>query len=152
MLETALRMVGNEIRHRARVVREFGPCPRVLATELRLLQVFVNLLLNAAQSMDDGRVGANQIRVGLGTDASGQAVVDITDTGRGIEAQHRDRVFEAYFTTRPARGTGLGLSISRSIVQDLGGEITVLSEPGKGSTFRVSLPGSSLAARPQRRH
>ena len=141
-LESALRLAGNEIRHRARVVRRWGDAPPVLGSELRLVQVFVNLLLNAAQAIDEGRAGANQIAVALACDGRGWATVEITDTGRGMTEEIQARIFEPFFTTRPGCGMGLGLSISRSIVSDLGGEIAVSSTPGQGSSFRVMLPAA----------
>ena len=120
-LESALRLAGNEIRHRARVARSWGEVPPVLGSELRLVQVFVNLLLNAAQAIDEGRAGANEIGVSLARDARGWAVVEITDTGRGMTPEIQARIFEPFFTTRPGCGIGLGLSISRSIVTRAGG-------------------------------
>jgi PAS domain S-box-containing protein len=142
-LESALRLAGNELRHRARVARRWGEAPQVLGSELRLVQVFVNLLLNAAQAIDEGRAGANEVGVSLGRDARGWAVVEIADTGAGMTEEIQARIFEPFFTTRPGCGIGLGLSISRSIVTELGGEIEVSSTPGKGSSFRVLLPPSS---------
>ena len=144
-LESALRLAGNELRHRARVARRWSEAPPVLGSELRLVQVFVNLLLNAAQAIDEGRAGANEIGVSLARDARGWAVVEITDTGRGMTEEIQARIFEPFFTTRPGCGIGLGLSISRSIVTELGGEIAVSSTAGQGQ----QLPGA--AARRRRR-
>jgi PAS domain S-box-containing protein len=142
-LESALRLAGNEIRHRARVVRRWSDVPPVMGSELRLVQVFVNLLLNAAQAIDEGRAGANEVAVSLSRDARGWAVVEIADTGPGMTEEIRARAFEPFFTTRSGCGMGLGLSISRSIVTELGGEIAVSSTPGKGCSVRVLLPPSS---------
>jgi PAS domain S-box-containing protein len=142
-LESALRLAGNEIRHRARVVRRWADAPPVLGSELRLVQVFVNLLLNAAQAIDEGRAGANEVVVSLAVEARGWVVVEISDTGRGMAPEIQSRIFEPFFTTRPGCGVGLGLSISRSIVTELGGEISASSTPGRGSSFRVTLPLSS---------
>jgi PAS domain S-box-containing protein len=147
-LESALRLAGNELRHRARVARRWGDAPPVLGSELRLVQVFVNLLLNAAQAIDEGRAGANEVGVSLARDGRGWALVEITDTGRGMTEEIQARIFEPFFTTRPGCGIGLGLSISRSIVTDLGGMIAVSSTPGKGSSVRVLLPPSSPLPRP----
>ncbi len=142
-LESALRLAGNEIRHRARVVRRWADAPPVLGSELRLVQVFVNLLLNAAQAIDEGRAGANEVVVSLAGEARGWAVVEISDTGRGMTPEIHARIFEPFFTTRPGCGVGLGLSISRSIVTEMGGEISASTTPGRGSSFRVTLPPSS---------
>jgi CheY-like chemotaxis protein/anti-sigma regulatory factor (Ser/Thr protein kinase) len=114
----------------------------VLADASRLGQVFLNLLVNAAQAMVEGDASRNEIRVAVREEA-GQVVVDIADTGAGIAPEHLDRIFDPFFTTKPVGvGTGLGLSICRGIITGLGGEITVESEVGRGTTFHVSLPAS----------
>ena len=137
-------MVWNEIRHRARVVREFGPIPLVEASASKLGQVFLNLLINATQAILEGNVSANEIRVSTGTDEAGRAVVTITDTGTGIAPEVLQRIFDPFFTTKPIGvGTGLGLFLCHGIVKGLGGEITVESEVGKGTRFRIVLPGSA---------
>jgi PAS domain S-box-containing protein len=140
VLETSVRLVGNEVRHKARLVRDYQEIPLVNANELRLAQVFVNLLVNAAQALEEGAAARNEIRLHTRTDARGWAVVEIHDTGRGIPAELRQRVFEPFFTTKPGRGTGLGLSISRTIVDALGGEIGADSAGARGTVFRVALP------------
>jgi len=141
VLESAINLARNEIRHRARTVTEFGEVPRVEATEHRLGQVFLNLLINAAQAIPEGRALENEVRAVTRTDDRGRAVVEIRDTGCGIAPQDLGRIFEPFYTTKPAGvGTGLGLSICQGIVAGLGGEVQVESEPGKGSVFRVILP------------
>lgn len=142
VLESSLRMAWNEIRHRARLVKEYGDIPAVDANEARLGQVFLNLIVNAAQAIREGKAGENVIRVSTGIDsASGRVAVEIRDSGSGIPPQNLSRIFDAFFTTKPAGvGTGLGLSICHRIVTGLGGEISVDSEVGKGTTFRVLLP------------
>jgi PAS domain S-box-containing protein len=146
VLETSVRIVGNEVRHRARLVREYQDIPLVDANELRLAQVFVNLLVNAAQAMEEGAAAENEIRLNTRTDPRGWALVHIHDTGRGIPPELRERVFEPFFTTKPGRGTGLGLSISRTIVDDLGGEIGVGDAPGRGTVFRLAFPPARRAS------
>ena len=139
-LDAALKVVMADLRARARLTFEPGPLPFVLAHEGRLGQVFLNLLTNAVQAIEEGAPDRNEIRVVTRTDATGRAVVEIVDTGTGIPAHLLARVFDSYFTTKPAgKGTGLGLSISQGIVHALGGEITAESEVGRGTTFRVSL-------------
>ena len=141
VLESALNLARNEIRHRARVVTDLGEVPTVEASEHRLGQVFLNLLINAAQAIPEGRADANQVRAVTRTDDRGRAVVEIHDTGCGIEPEHLGSIFEPFFTTKPAGvGTGLGLAICHGIVTGLGGEIRVESQPGRGSVFRVILP------------
>ncbi len=141
VLAFAEKMAGKEMRQRARVLRDVQPVPMVKANESRLGQVFLNLLLNAAQAIPDGATAENEIRIRTRTDGLGRAVVEVSDTGRGIPEEIRARVFDPFFTTKPlGEGTGLGLSICLGIVRSLGGEILLESEVGKGSTFRVALP------------
>jgi PAS domain S-box-containing protein len=143
VLELAISMVGNELGQRARLVRDYQPIPRVLADEARLGQVFINLLLNAAQAVPEGQFANNEIRVLTKTDSEGRAVVEIQDSGVGIAPAALGRIFDPFFTTKPIGvGTGLGLSISRNIVSAMKGEIAVSSEHGRGAVFRVVLPAS----------
>jgi PAS domain S-box-containing protein len=143
VLESAINLARNEIRHRARMVTEFGEVPWVDASEHRLGQVFLNLLINAAQAIPEGRAQENEVRAVTRTDALGRAVVEIRDTGCGIAPGDLGRIFEPFYTTKPVGvGTGLGLSICHGIVTGLGGDVEVESEPGKGSVFRVILPAA----------
>lgn len=156
VLETTLRITANEIRHRARLVRDFGEVPPVRGQEARLGQVFLNLLMNAAHAIPEGHAGEHEIRVRTSVARDGRVAVDVRDTGAGISAAVQQRLFTPYFSTRPiGSGTGLGLSVSHRIVTELGGELGVLeSSPGKGTTFRVLLPpleGVSPAAGPESR-
>jgi PAS domain S-box-containing protein len=140
-LDTAITLVWNEIKHRARLVKEYDGLPAVRANEARLGQVFINLLVNAAQAMPEGEIERNVLRIVGRTDALGNAVVEIHDTGCGIPPEHLDRIFEPFFTTKPVgEGTGLGLAICHGIVSSLGGTLSVQSEVGRGTTFRVVLP------------
>ncbi len=144
-LESSLRMGWNEIRHRARLVKDFAPVPQVDANESRLGQVFLNLVVNAAQAIPEGQTDRNEIRVKTFTDPQGRAVIDISDTGPGIAPDVMKRLFTPFFTTKPVgQGTGLGLSICQRIVTTLGGEITLSSEVGQGTTARVVLPAAKL--------
>jgi signal transduction histidine kinase len=142
VIESSLRMAWNEIRHRARLVKEYGAVPLVRANEPRLGQVLLNLIVNAAQAITEGNVEQNVIRVLTEVDsASGLVAVEVRDTGPGIPPEVLPRIFDAFFTTKPVGiGTGLGLSICHKIVSGLGGEIQVKSEIGKGTSFRVLLP------------
>jgi PAS domain S-box-containing protein len=147
VLDSSINIAWNEIRHRARLVKDYGETPMVEANESRLGQVFLNLLLNAAHAIPEGATESNEIRVSTRTDARGQAVVEIRDTGAGIPAGIRDRIFDPFFTTKSkSEGTGLGLWICSGILSALGGDITVESEVGRGSTFRVTLPPVRLEA------
>ncbi|HEX3867782.1 MAG TPA: response regulator [Gemmatimonadaceae bacterium] len=148
VLESALRMASNEIRHRARLVEQYGDIPPVEGNEGRLSQVFLNLVVNAAQAIPEGNTDANEIRVSTWQDDDGRVVVDITDTGSGIPTDILPRIFDPFVTTKPAGiGTGLGLAICHRIITGLGGEITVESEIGKGTTFRATLPRAKSEAR-----
>ncbi len=141
LLEGALKMSTVIIRHRAQLKREFLAAPDVDALDFQLAQVFINLLVNAAQSIAEGSASQNEVRVRLTTSSEGQAVVEISDTGAGMSSEVLARLFEPFFTTKPAgAGTGVGLSICRNIVEGHGGRIEVKSELGKGSLFRVILP------------
>jgi PAS domain S-box-containing protein len=148
VLETSIRMADNEIKHRARVVRRFDAVPHVSGQGGRLGQVFLNLLLNAAQAIPEGNASGNEVEVIARTDARGRAVVEVRDTGAGIAPEVLPRILDPFFTTkRVGKGMGLGLSICHGIVAGLGGEIEVESKVGVGSTFRVLLPPSTRVRR-----
>jgi CheY-like chemotaxis protein len=137
----AASMVSNELRHRARLVVEAGDVPPVRASASGLGQAFLNLLANAAQAIPEGHAAENVVRVATSTAADGRAVVEVSDSGVGIPPELLPRIFDPFFTTRPVgAGTGLGLSTCHGIVTAAGGEITVESAVGKGTTFRVLLP------------
>lgn len=150
ILEFSLRMVSNEVRHRAHVTKDYGDVPLVEGNASRLAQVFLNLLLNAAQAIPEGRYDSNEIRISTRLHESGRCLVAVRDSGSGIPSEMVTRLFEPFFTTKPAGvGTGLGLAICHRIVTSLGGEIQVESEVGKGTTFRVLLPPARAQAAPQ---
>jgi CheY-like chemotaxis protein len=139
-------MVSSEIRLRAQLVRDYDALPAVWANEARLGQVFLNLLVNATQAIPAGAAAHNEIRVSGHADAAGRAVIEVRDTGSGIEADHLARIFEPFFTTKPLNvGTGLGLALCRAVIGSLDGEITVESAPGAGTVFRIVLPGAKSA-------
>jgi PAS domain S-box-containing protein len=139
-VEHAVSMARNEIRYRARLVTELGLTPQVLASDGKLAQVVLNLLVNAAQAIDEGDVDRNEIRVRLWSEG-GVVYVEVRDTGKGIPRENIGRIFEPFFTTKPVGvGSGLGLPICRKIIEDFGGEISVESEVGVGTRFTVRLP------------
>jgi len=141
ILDGSLAIAGNRLRHRARVERRYAAqLPLVAGNEVRLGQVFLNLLLNAADALPDGHADAHQVVVAAAPDDGGGVVVRISDSGVGMTAAVRDRIFDPFFTSKDVgQGTGLGLSVSLGIVAALGGRIEVTSEPGHGSTFAVHL-------------
>ncbi|NOJ77874.1 MASE1 domain-containing protein [Myxococcus xanthus] len=147
LVPPAVRIISHALRHRARLVEEFGPVPRVSGSEARLGQVLLNLLVNAMQAIPEGNPSMNEVRVRTSTDASGRARVDVVDSGAGIPAHVLPRIFEAFYTTKSSgEGTGLGLAICQQIVRAHGGELEVRSEPGRGSVFSVLLPPARVQA------
>jgi PAS domain S-box-containing protein len=140
VMDSSLRVAQNEIRHRALLVRHYGRVPGVEANEARLGQVFLNLIINATQALDDGRAEQNEICVSTRLEGE-RAVIEVRDTGAGIPPENLARIFDAFFTTKAVGfGTGLGLAICQRIVTDMHGELTVESKVGTGTTFRVALP------------
>jgi signal transduction histidine kinase len=135
-------MAALRIRHRARVVTEFAEVPLVVASEARLGQVFLNLLVNAAEAIGDEDSDRNEIRLRLRAQ-EGSVLAEVEDTGAGIPESVLPRIFDPFFTTKPVGvGTGLGLWVCHGIVTAHGGKIEVHSEAGKGTRFRVILPAA----------
>jgi PAS domain S-box-containing protein len=145
IVESATQLASHEIRHRARLVKSLADTPLVDANEGRLGQVFINLLVNAAQAIPEGQADRHEVRVGTRTDDRGNAVIEVSDTGTGIAPENMPRIFEPFFTTK-GEGTGLGLATSHGAVTSIGGQIRVTSALGQGTTFHVTLP----AAKPWR--
>jgi PAS domain S-box-containing protein len=144
-LDVAAATAAHEIRVRARLVKEYGTVPPAWANEGRLAQVFVNLLVNAAQAIPEGAATDNEIRI-VTREERGLITVEIRDTGTGIAPEDLPRVFEPFFTTKPKGvGTGLGLSISHNIVSALGGTLTAVRLPPRGTMLRVTLRTSNEA-------
>jgi PAS domain S-box-containing protein len=150
VLEVSINMAFNEVRHRAKLVKNYAAVPAVFVDESRLVQVLINLIVNAAHSIPEGNVDRNEIRLATRTDGTGRAVVEVQDTGSGIPEAIQGRIFDPFFTTKPiGTGTGLGLSICHGIVSALGGELTFESNVGHGTTFRVTLPAADIEAQPK---
>jgi PAS domain S-box-containing protein len=147
VLETAVSLSQNELKHSARLTRDYRESPRVMGDEGRLVQVFVNLLVNAAHALKGSAPSDGNVRLCTRTDQQGRAIAEVTDSGSGIPESLREHVFDAFFTTKPVgTGTGLGLSISRNIIEAHGGEIGFESVIGKGTTFRVTMPAATARA------
>lgn len=140
LLDESLAMARNHIEHRATVVKRYGVLPALLGDRSAIGQVFLNLLLNAAQAMPEGPAHDNEITLTTSL-LEGEVAVDIRDTGAGIPADVLPHIFEQFYTTKPiGEGTGLGLAVSHRIVIEHGGHILVESVLGRGSTIRVVLP------------
>jgi two-component system NtrC family sensor kinase len=135
-LESTLNVVGNELKYKVEVEKDYAGLPDIECIPAQLNQVFMNLLINAAQAIPEHG------KITLRTRHEGETVcVEISDSGQGIAPEIITRIFDPFFTTKPVgAGTGLGLSITHGIVHKHQGRIEVASEPGKGSTFRIVLP------------
>jgi PAS domain S-box-containing protein len=145
----ALRVSATQMRTRARVVNDVEPVPPVRASETRLAQVVINLLINAAHAISEGDAEHNTIRVSTATDDQNRVLIRVQDSGGGIPPHVLPRIFEPFFTTKhPGVGSGLGLSICHGIVESFGGEIRVQSTLGEGTTFEVALPPAPLVSVP----
>ena len=142
VLKSSIRMASNETRYRATVVTELEEVPWVMASEPRLAQVFLNLLVNAAQAFPEDRAPHTcVIRLSTQFDQKGTVAIEVRDNGTGMTAEVFERIFDPFFTTKPVGvGTGLGLAVCRNIVESFGGNISATTTLGRGSSFVVSLP------------
>jgi signal transduction histidine kinase len=136
-LEAALTLASNPLKQCAKVVCEFAPTPPVRGLASELTELFLHLLMNAAQALEEQ---PGTVTITTACDAE-WVVVSIHDTGHGISAEHLSRVFDPFFTTRPVGGgTGMGLAVCYGIVARHGGSIVVDSQPGAGTTVSIRLP------------
>ena len=135
-IETTLNVVWNELKYKATVTKEYGSIPFVKCYPQKLNQVFMNILVNAAQAMKE------QGEINVSTQANDDHVeIRISDTGAGIPEENLAKIFDPFFTTKEVgKGTGLGLNVAYNIVQKHKGTIDVESEVGKGTTFRIRIP------------
>lgn len=137
VLEEAARLAKPALKEKAAVLeRELLDVPDIEGSRPALVQVFVNLVTNAARALKAG----GHVKLGLGAGADGEVRVTVEDDGEGMEAEVARRAFEPFFTTRPGSGIGLGLPIVRGIVERHGGRVTLETEPGKGTRVTVTLP------------
>ncbi|GEM_PF-4529852 len=144
-LESTLNIVWNELKYKAEVKKEYGELPRIKCYPRELSQVFMNILINAAQAIE------NRGEIELRTwNENNHVCIRIQDTGCGMTQEQISKIFDPFYTTKEVgKGTGLGLSISYGIVKKHGGEIKVESEPGKGSAFTIMLPVDGLDSKDQ---
>jgi len=136
-ISATLNIVHNELKYKADIVKEFAGIAPFECVGAQLNQVFMNLLVNAAHSIED----FGKITVRTGYEGNEFAWVEVEDTGKGIPDEVKSKIFDPFFTTKPVgKGTGLGLSLSYKIIQDHHGRFEVDSVVGKGTKFRVLLP------------
>jgi signal transduction histidine kinase len=140
VVESVLRLIRKEAEARATVRLALEDTPLVMGNEARLVQVVTNLLMNAVQALALGRPGRDEIRVATRVDG-GKVILEVSDSGPGVPARDRERVFEPFVTTKPiGEGTGLGLFVCRNIIRALGGTIEVCDGPRGGALLRTVLP------------
>jgi two-component system, NtrC family, sensor kinase len=136
LLEKTINVSWNELKYKAEVIKELVPLPKVLCHGGKMAQVFLNLLVNAAQAIH----GRGEIRVRTGVDGA-MVWVEVSDTGEGISKKNMEKIFDPFFTTKEVgKGTGLGLHMVRSVMDNHGGKILVSSEVEKGTTFKIIFP------------
>ncbi len=145
-IEHAVSISASETKFRATVVKNLQSVPPVWASDGKLSQIFLNLLVNAAHSIEEGAADSNRITIRTWSDEE-TVFADVSDTGCGIPQEDQHKIFEPFFTTKSGeRGTGLGLAISRGILLDMNADIRVDSEVGKGTRFTVRVPRGKAAA------
>jgi PAS domain S-box-containing protein len=140
-LDASINMALHELRHKATVMKDYAGVGFARGNEGRLVQVFLNLLVNAAQAIATSQPDVNEVRIATCLDAEGRIAVEISDTGAGIPEDVLPRIFDPFYTTKPLGvGTGLGLSICHSLITAVGGQIEVASKVGVGTRFLIILP------------
>ncbi|MES2934396.1 MAG: ATP-binding protein [Pseudomonadota bacterium] len=136
-IDSTLNIINNEIKYKADVIKQYGQIPDVKCLSSQINQVVMNLVVNASHAFTQER-GTITLRTGMEAE---QVWIEVADNGCGIAQKNLSRIFDPFFTTKPVgKGTGLGLSISYGIIQRHRGQITVDSEVGRGTTFRIVLP------------
>jgi PAS domain S-box-containing protein len=141
VVRLAERIVANEVRQVAQLRIAIPDDVYVVGDETRMMQVFINLIINAVHAIESGDHVHNAIEIRLERREGGAAIVTVRDTGVGMTGAVMDRAFHPFFTTKPAgKGTGLGLGVTRTIVESAGGDISLDSQPGRGTCVRLSLP------------
>jgi two-component system cell cycle sensor histidine kinase/response regulator CckA len=148
LLESACGLIESELRNRGVLVKVFDVVASVEANPSRLAQAFLNLLLNAAQAIPEGDPTHNEVGVRTYTDDDGMVVVEVRDSGIGMSPAVQARIFDPFYTLKPVGvGTGLGLTTSLAIIHHMKGSLSVESDEGHGSTFRVKLPPAIRSSR-----
>ncbi len=138
-LEATLNIIHNEIKAKATVIRDFRTIPVINGDPQKLNQVFMNILLNAAQAIKK----KGEIKIVTKTEGK-YVIVNISDNGSGIEKENLSKIFDPFFTTKEiGKGTGLGMNIAYNIIKEHKGKIDVKSQVEKGTTFTITLPEKS---------
>jgi len=140
LLEATTRLVKNEVHKHAEIVLELGnDLAKFKGNSQKIEQIFINLIVNAAQAIPDDRKGLITVRTYM--DHSDNVVVEIEDNGKGMDEKTQRQIFDPFFTTKRAKGgTGLGLAIAFRIAEEHGGNISVSSKPGTGTKFTIRIP------------
>lgn len=147
-IDSTLNIVSNEVKYKADVIKEYGAIPEIECQPSHINQVIMNIVVNGAHAIT-GERGVIRIRTGC---QDADVWIEISDNGVGMPKEVQSRIFDPFFTTKPiGSGTGLGLSLSYGIIQKHNGRIEVQSEPGQGTTFRITLPVRQQSAAPESR-
>ncbi|MBE2253028.1 MAG: response regulator [Myxococcus sp.] len=150
-LDAAVKVATPSIKGKAVVERRYGDSASIRCSRTRLEQVFLNLIVNAGQAVGSTGRSDGAITLTTSTSEAGEAVVEISDNGTGMTPEVKARLFEPFFTTKgEGEGTGLGLSVCHGIITGAGGRIDVRSEPGQGTTFRLTFPAAPAESTPAR--
>ncbi len=146
VIEEALALLRSELNSRRVSVRTklSRELPRISADRVQLQQVVLNLVMNAGEAMDAMRVGARMLTIRSEACSPNEVIIEVKDSGPGIDPKDTDRIFDAFFTTKP-QGMGMGLSICRSIIEAHGGRLWVSSSSSHGSEFNILLPAIKTA-------
>jgi two-component system, NtrC family, sensor kinase len=140
-IESTLNIVTNELKYKADIIKQFSDTPPVMCIPAQLNQVVMNMLVNAAQAIEQ----FGKITISTGYDDC-WVWISIADTGKGMCAKEQARIFEPFYTTKPkGQGTGLGLALSQSIIDKHKGTIDISSSPGSGSCFTIKIPQNLVA-------
>jgi PAS domain S-box-containing protein len=149
VVDLALDYARNQTNHKAIVITNLEPALTVHVNKGSFIQVLLNLIINAAQSIQSGSIDQNEIRIEARRGPFNEVTILVSDTGKGIPKENLDRVFDPFFTSKAVgEGSGLGLAISHGIIKSLGGKISVKSTVAKGTTFTITIPAGEVSPMP----
>jgi len=139
-VDSTLNIVYNELKYFANIIKRYGEIPKIQCNVQQINQVILNLLVNASHAIQETDAQSGEIVITTWLDGD-DVCLSVADTGCGIPPERLSKIFDAFYTTKDVgKGTGLGLSISSGIIRKHGGELSVISEVGQGTTFTVRLP------------